>query len=342
MATSSVVVGSSMTWSDCLELTSANMAEIDSLLTELAAFLPAPTITLPASGGNHTPAHMTQQHPHLLGSVASRTAVTSPAVSTGGSGALVVMMEGKGDLGRREMASSLTSSITSSSCLPATTSAASSSSLSSFSSCSSSSFSPGSPSSPTSVSPLSSVGRNAGKTAARAWLLGASQYIDDEPFMRKQSTTRYNASAITRKPNPGSVTGTGTQSGSPAKETLSTATDVLIEGDTDGGPTIAPSQPFNIRHVGHGSSSDDLPEINAAEEDGDHEREDEPKEKQNKKSGRDETEEDERARAELEELQGLRDRYGFLYENPEEQHAIARRYATLIDDQIREWKGALL
>jgi hypothetical protein len=47
-------------------------------------------------------------------------------------------------------------------------------------------------------------------------------------------------------------------------------------------------------------------------------------------------EEEEREMAEI-----MRDRYGFPYENAQEQQAIALRYAPLIDDQIREWKGAV-
>jgi len=36
-----------------------------------------------------------------------------------------------------------------------------------------------------------------------------------------------------------------------------------------------------------------------------------------------------------------RDRYGFLYENASEQQAVAIRYAPLLDEQIREWKGTV-
>ncbi len=36
----------------------------------------------------------------------------------------------------------------------------------------------------------------------------------------------------------------------------------------------------------------------------------------------------------------LRDRYGFLYESPGEQMRAALAYTTILDEQVREWKGA--
>jgi hypothetical protein len=53
----------------------------------------------------------------------------------------------------------------------------------------------------------------------------------------------------------------------------------------------------------------------------------------------DDNAEEEEEKQEKEEI--MRDRYGFPYENAQEQQAIALRYAPLIDDQIREWKGAV-
>lgn len=53
----------------------------------------------------------------------------------------------------------------------------------------------------------------------------------------------------------------------------------------------------------------------------------------------DDNAEEEEEKQEKQEI--MRDRYGFPYENAQEQQAIALRYAPLIDDQIREWKAYL-